>query len=78
MPDDAKYGDIVPVVQPLMEALRGLADAAEKLAGTTGIALGGSQAMDELGRQGEFVGLGAPDPVHSAHANAGLGATTEP
>jgi hypothetical protein len=45
MPDDAKYGDIVPVIQPLMEALRGLADAAEKLAGTTGIALDGSQAM---------------------------------
>jgi hypothetical protein len=66
-----QFGDIVPVLAPLMTALTGLADATETLAGS-GMATASSQAMAELAHEVEIAGPGFDEPVHAAHANAGM------
>lgn len=54
-----------------MNALTGLADATEALAGS-GIAMANSQAMHELAHEAQIAGPDFDEPVHAAHSNAGL------
>lgn len=63
--------DIVPVLQPLMDSLEGLASATEVLAGS-GMALADSPAMAELSHEAEIMADDWDEPVHSAHSNAGI------
>jgi hypothetical protein len=65
------YGDIVPILAPLMDALDGLATAADTLAGF-GIPMADSPAMAEIAQESAIGGDGFEEPVHSAHSNAGI------
>jgi hypothetical protein len=68
---EATYGDIVPILKPLMDVLEGMADGAESLAGS-GVAMADSPAMAEMSKEASIAGDDFEEPVHAAHTNASI------
>ena len=68
---EATYGDIVPILGPLIKLLEGMADGAESLAGS-GVPMADSPAMAEMSKEASIAGDDFEEPVHAAPTNASI------